>query len=46
MYTFIEHCYLNYTSRLLLLDGGEGNGGLMVIYNSQKHRVMVIAPMV
>ena len=46
MYTFIEHCYLSYLSWLLQLDGGEGNGGLMVIYNSQKHRMMVIAPMV
>ena len=35
---------LNYMSRLLLLDGGKGNDGLMVIYNSQKHRMMVIAP--
>ena len=33
-------------SRLLLLDGGEGNGGLMVIYNYQKHRMMVIAPLI
>ena len=28
----------------LLLVGGEGNDGLMVIYNSQKHNMMVIAP--
>ena len=34
MYAFIEHCHLNYTSRLLLLDGGEENGGLMIICNS------------
>ena len=46
MYVFIEHCHLNYMSRLLLLDGGKGNGGLMVIYNSQKHRMMAIAPKV
>ena len=46
MYAFIEHCHLNYMSRLLLLDGGKGKGGLMVIYNSQKHRMMAIAPKV
>ena len=46
MYAFIEHFHLNYMSRLLLLDGGEENSGLMVIYNSQKCRMMVIAPMV
>ena len=37
--------YLNYMSRLLLQDGGEENGGL-IIYSAQKHRIMVIAPMV
>ena len=46
MHAFIEHCYLNNISRLLLLDGGEENGGLMVIYNSQKPKMMVIASMV
>ena len=46
MYAFIKHFHSNYMSGLLLLDGGEGNDGLMVIYNSQKRRMMVIAPMV
>ena len=27
MYAFIEHCHLNYMSRLLLLDGGKETAG-------------------
>ena len=46
MNAFLEPFHSNYMSRLLLLDGGEGNGGLMVINNSQKRRMMVIAPIV
>ena len=33
MYAFIEHCYLNDISKLLLQDDEE-NGGLMVIYKT------------